>query len=169
MSHIKAICPQARGQTGLEPPGGSGDWVTILRLISGLADLQLEADGTLSQLLKQFWRTPWPCREYCVGPGRIPLLTLGAWLYSPQALLSRGLVLPCIIFEYRTVPDLSLLVLWWPNCALHISGLVDLELEEHENRGLKWKRIRLSSHLGQLMARSSWKFAIGSLKSSVWN
>lgn len=165
LSHIKAICPQGRGQTDMEPAGGSGDWVTILRLISGSADLELEADGTLSQS----WRTPWPCREHCVGPGRIHLLTLGTSLYNPQGLLSSGLVLPCIIFEYRAIPNLSLLVLWWPNCALYIIGLVDLELEEQENRGLKWKGILLSSHLGQLMARSSWKFALGFLKSTVWN
>lgn len=72
------------------------------------------------------------------------------------------------LFLNTELSNLSLLVLWWPNCALHMIGLVGLELEEKENRGLKWKGILLPSHLGQLMARSSWKFAMGFLRSTAW-
>ena len=158
---------QGRGQTGVEPAGGSGDWQFCALSLGQL---------TLS------WRLMGPYHNSWSSPEEHPALVGSVALAQEKYFCSHwGLdstdpkdcypvvfFLPCIIFGYRAVPDLSLLVLWWPSCALHIIGLVNLELEQ-ESRGLKWKGVLLSSHLGQLMARSSWNFALGFLKSTVWN
>lgn len=168
LSHIKAICPQGRGQTGVEPTGGSGDWQ-----FCALSQGQLASSWRLMGPYHNSWRS---LKEH---PGLVGSVVLAQeeyffslWgldstipkgcypvFWSCLALfLSTELYLICLCWSYFMVAKLCVACHWFGG----------LELEQ-ECRGLKWKGILVSSHLGQLMARSSWTFALGFLKSTVWN